>query len=167
MGNQVGLAEATLQLRYGGNTVNADQKVIVKLLPGYFVFRQQGMDIGQLNLAPGANGNLTLHNIGDFAITNFNLAFNNSTVASYFGGSCTLPTTTEITPSSDCTLTYTIPTSAQATSFTIKATGSGADNSPQVLNGNIALQGDIEVTPDMTASQTFPSVKRVKVENVG
>ncbi len=139
-GSAAGTAEATLRLTYPGNVVKLRQSVVLSgTSAGHFMFRDSGGNpLNQLDLAPNATGNVTLHNTGGSAITGFNVAFSNGT-GTYFTGTCRSETT--IAAGGSCTLHYTIPGSAAATPFTVKATGNGADNSPLVLNGDIATQG--------------------------
>jgi len=104
---------------------------------GRLVFQNKnGSNITDLDLAPSANGSVTVVNAGVGTVSNVAFALPAS-IKDYFTNNCTHP----LIPGGSYTLGYTIPSVPADGDYVVTASGSGADNSPHALNVSIASRG--------------------------
>ena len=105
---------------------------------GYLVFKGEGgkqiLKGNAIELAPTASGQLTVENVGQTTITNFELTIP-AAIKDDFSGSCIENHT--IPPRGDCKLTYTIPANVTLGPDTLTAIGKHVSNVPYSVEADI------------------------------
>ncbi len=155
----------TLQERISPSTLTT---TISKL--GNFVYRQNDVDISNLDLKPGDSGTVVLHNTGGTSISGFSLTIP-ATLATYItSNTCTASTL--LASGANCSFSYRILPSATTATYSINATGTNANNSPSTLITRINQEGRFvfrnESGQDVTSMDIIaPATGVITVHNAG
>ncbi len=135
-------------LKVSGNDVDNNPialPVTVSAL-GHFVFKTSDGNgvLTSLNLKGGATGSIRLENSGSMTIDDLHLTLPDR-IKTYFKGNC-LDGPRSLVVGTYCTLTYNIPTVAQATSGSLQVNGSNVDNTPSRLPVTLSALGHFVFT---------------------
>ena len=98
---------------------------------GHLVFEQRGKSLSGLALSSNAAGIVTLKNTGGTAVTGLKLS--NLTQAGFTNIDCPTATAGRLPAGAGCAFSYQIAARPTENSFTIVASGQGADNTPVSL----------------------------------